>query len=207
MLNKIDLVSEEELDEVESKIKSINRFAPMYHTENSIIDPANLINIGSFDLERTLEMDPEFLDTESEHEHDDRVTSTSSKFEGALNVNKLERWIGELMQTKGEDLFRYKGVLAVKGMDQKFVFQGVHMLFGGGFSSEVAPWKEGETRDKRGKQKKGRSGKDKKEEGIRRDTGVRLGAVSVAKSFGSGPGCVATCCCCLLAELCESARS
>ena len=147
MLNKIDLVSEEELDEVESKIKSINRFAPMYHTENSIIDPANLINIGSFDLEKTLEMDPEFLDTESEHEHDDRVTSTSSKFEGALNVNKLERWIGEIMQSKGEDLFRYKGVLAVKGMDKKFVFQGVHMLFGGGFSSEVAPWKEGETRE------------------------------------------------------------
>ena len=147
MLNKIDLVSEEELDEVETKIKSINRFAPIYHTENSIIDPANLINIGSFDLEKTLEMDPEFLDTESEHEHDDRVTSTSSKFVGALNVNKLERWIGELMQSKGEDLFRYKGVLAVKGMDQKFVFQGVHMLFGGGFSSEVAPWKEGETRE------------------------------------------------------------
>ena len=147
MLNKIDLVSEEELEEVESKIKSINRFAPMYHTENSIIDPANLINIGSFDLDRTLEMDPEFLDTESEHEHDDRVTSTSSRFEGALNVNKLERWIGELMQSKGEDLFRYKGVLAVKGMDQKFVFQGVHMLFGGGFSPEVAPWKEGEARE------------------------------------------------------------
>ena len=147
MLNKIDLVSEEELKEVESKIKAINRFAPMYHTENSIIDPANLINIGSFDLEKTLEMDPEFLDTEAEHEHDERVTSTSSKFEGALNVNKLERWIGELMRDKGEDLFRYKGVLAVKGMDKKFVFQGVHMLFGGGFSSEVAPWKEGETRE------------------------------------------------------------
>ena len=147
MLNKIDLVSDKELEEVESKIKSINRFAPLYHTENSIIDPANLINIGSFDLEKTLEMDPEFLDTESEHEHDDRVTSTSSKFVGALNVNKLERWIGELMQSKGEDLFRYKGVLAVKGMDRKFVFQGVHMLFGGGFSSEVAPWKEGETRE------------------------------------------------------------
>ena len=147
MLNKIDLVSEEELEEVETRIKSINRFAPMYHTENSIIDPKELINIGSFDLERTLEMDPEFLDTDAEHEHDERVTSTSSRFEGALNVNKLERWIGDLMQSKGEDLFRYKGVLAVEGMDQKFVFQGVHMLFGGGFSSEVAPWKEGEARE------------------------------------------------------------
>ena len=147
MLNKIDLVSEEELGEVEKTIKAINRFAPMYHTENSIIDPNELIIIGAFDLERTLDMDPEFLDTESEHEHDERVTSTSSKFEGALNVNKLEKWIGDLMQNKGEDLFRYKGVLAVKGMDQKFVFQGVHMLFGGGFSSEIAPWKEGEARE------------------------------------------------------------
>lgn len=147
MLNKIDLVSEEELKEVENKIRSINGFAPIYHTENSIISPDNLINIGSFDLKRTLEMDPEFLDTDSEHEHDDRVTSTSTKFEGSLNVNKLEKWIGELLDKYSQDLFRYKGVLSVKGMDRKFVFQGVHMLFAGNFSKEVAPWKEGETRE------------------------------------------------------------
>ena len=147
MLNKIDLVSDEELEAVEGRIKSINRFAPIYHTENSIIDPKNLINIGSFDLEKTLEMDPEFLDTDAEHEHDERVTSTSSKFNGALNVNKLERWIGDLLRNYGEDLFRYKGVLAVKGMDEKFVFQGVHMLFSGNFSTEISPWKEGEERD------------------------------------------------------------
>ena len=74
-------------------------------------------------------MDPEFLDIEAEHEHDERVTSISSKFVGALNVNKLERWIGELMRDKAEDLFRYKGVLAVKGMDQKFVFQACICFF------------------------------------------------------------------------------
>ena len=147
MLNKIDLVNDEEIKQVEKKIKSINAFAPIYHTENSIIDPKNLIDIGSFDLERTLKMDPEFHDTEAEHEHDQRVTSMSSKFVGALNVNKLERWISDLMQNKSEDLFRYKGVLAVKGMDQKFVFQGVHMLFSGFFSKEVAPWRKGEKRE------------------------------------------------------------
>ena len=147
MLNKIDLVSEEELKEVERKIKSINAFAPIYRTQDSNIDPENLINIGSFDLKRTLEMDPEFLDTDSEHEHDDRVTSTSSKFEGSLNVNKLDQWIGDLLQNYGQDLFRYKGVLSVEGMDEKFVFQGVHMLFAGNFSTEVAPWKEGEARE------------------------------------------------------------
>ncbi len=147
MLNKIDLVSEEEIKEVEKKIKSINAFAPIYHTQNSIIDPKSLIDIGSFDLERTLKMDPEFLDVDAEHEHDQRVTSISSKFAGALNVNKLERWIGDLMQNKSEDLFRYKGVLAVKGMDQKYVFQGVHMLFSGLFSEEVAKWRKGEKRE------------------------------------------------------------
>ena len=147
MLNKIDLASEDELKEVEDKIKSINGFAPIYRTENSIIHPEELINIGSFDLERTLEMDPEFLDTDAEHEHDQRVTSTSSKFEGELNVNKLERWIGKLMREKSEDLFRYKGVLAVKGMDEKYVFQGVHMLFGGNFSKDIGLWKQDEKRE------------------------------------------------------------
>ena len=123
MLNKIDLVSEKEIKEVERKIKSINAFAPIFHTQDSIIDPEALINIGSFDLKRTLEMDPEFLDTDSEHEHDDRVTSTSSKFEGSLNVNKLDQWISDLLQNYGQDLFRYKGILSVEGMDEKFVFQ------------------------------------------------------------------------------------
>ena len=147
MLNKIDLATEEELQNVEKKIKGINGFAPIFRTENSLLDPKELINIGSFDLQRTLEMDPEFLDTEAEHEHDQRVTSTSAKFEGELNVNKLERWIGGLMRDKAEDLFRYKGVLAVKGMDEKYVFQGVHMLFGGKFSDDIGLWKEGEKRE------------------------------------------------------------
>ena len=147
LLNKIDLANDSEIKEVVKRIKGINALAPIYQTENSIIDPSELIGIGSFDLDKTLEMDPEFLDTDAEHEHDQNVTSISSKFKGELNVNKLERWIGELMQTKAEDLFRYKGVLAVKGMDQKFVFQGVHMLFGGDFSHEIGLWKDGDDRE------------------------------------------------------------
>eukprot|EP00943_MAST-04B_sp_MAST-4B-sp1_P003072 g3072.t1 len=148
LLNKTDLVTAAgELDKIEKKIKSINAFAPIFRTKNSIIHPKELLNIGSFDLKRTLEMDPEFLAIDAEHQHDLSVSSTSSKFEGALNVNKLQKWIQVLIQSKANDLFRYKGVLAVKGMDLKFVFQGVHMLFSGGFSKEVAPWKPGEKRE------------------------------------------------------------
>ena len=137
LLNKTDLVDENELKNVESQIKSINSFAPIFKTEHGVINPKELIGIGSFDLKRTLEMDPEFLDIDAEHEHDQRVTSISSKFEGSLNVNKLNRWIGKIIDEKGTDLFRYKGILSVKGMDNKFVFQGVHMLFGGAYSGEL----------------------------------------------------------------------
>ena len=49
------------------------------------------------------------------------------------------------MRTAATNLYRYKGVLAVKGMDRKFVFQGVHMLFSGNFAD--ATWVEGEKRE------------------------------------------------------------
>ena len=147
MLNKIDLVNDQELANVEARIKAINGFAPIFRTENSIIDPKELVNIEAFDLEKTLEMDPEFLDIDAEHQHDERVTSTSLKFEGELNINKLQEYIGKVIRDDGENLFRYKGVLAVKGMKEKYVFQGVHMLFGGDFSHEIGLWEDDEVRE------------------------------------------------------------
>ena len=103
------------------------------------MDPKQLINLSAFEIERVLEMDPEFLSMDpGAHVHDDSVSSVSWSLPGLeLNVNKLREWIGSLMNDLGTELFRYKGVLAVKGCDDKFIFQGVHMLFSGGFASEV----------------------------------------------------------------------
>ena len=56
------------------------------------------------------------------------------KFDGELDTRALNRWIGDLIEEKGADLFRYKGVLAVKDVDTKYIFQGVGMLFTGGIS-------------------------------------------------------------------------
>jgi len=145
ILNKTDLVDEEQLKEVEASVKKINSSAEIIRSQYSKVEPKKLINISAFSLDRVLEMDPEFMDTEGEHEHDQRVSSISFKFDGELNVNRLERWLRVMLQTKASDMFRYKGVLACKGMDTKFVFQGVHMLFSGGFQEEFK-WKEGETR-------------------------------------------------------------
>lgn len=63
------------------------------------------------------------------HEHDDKVSSVGIHLPGELDPKKLNEWIGELLRTKGGDIFRMKGVLVVKGAANRLVFQGVHMLF------------------------------------------------------------------------------
>lgn len=71
------------------------------------------------------------------HKHDHLVSSIGFTLgpDEQINLNALRQWIGMLINTFNEDLYRYKGVIAVKGMDQKFIFQGVHMLFGGDFAA------------------------------------------------------------------------
>merc|ERR1712146_699746 len=58
-------------------------------------------------------------------------------------MGDMQDWIGELLQTRSKDLFRYKGILSIKGNDHKFVFQGVHEIFTGEF---MAPWAPDEKR-------------------------------------------------------------
>ena len=68
-------------------------------------------------------------DYEHTHSHDDDVTSVGISTPGDLDSKKLNTWISELLRTKGNDIYRMKGVLSVKGSGQRLVFQGVHMLF------------------------------------------------------------------------------
>eukprot|EP01046_Picozoa_sp_COSAG06_P034310 COSAG06_NODE_3585_length_5149_cov_2.336436_6_plen_218_part_00 len=131
LLNKTDLVEESELAAIEGRLKKINPTVTVFRCQHSKVEPKSLIGITAFNLEKTLEMDPEFLDTEAEHEHDPSVSSTSVKFEGSLNLPMLHDWIGEIIRGMGAKLYRYKGVLSVAGKDEKFVFQGVGMIFDG----------------------------------------------------------------------------
>jgi len=66
-----------------------------------------------------------------DHEHDEEVTSVGITDAGALDTKKFNGWLSELLQTQGQDIFRMKGVLNLNGRDERFVFQGVHMLFDG----------------------------------------------------------------------------
>ena len=86
-----------------------------------------VLGLRGFDLDRVLELDPQFLDTEGEHAHDQTVTSVGFNQPGELDLDKTNSWIGKLLQLKGTDIFRMKGVLAMSGSPQRFVYQGVHV--------------------------------------------------------------------------------
>jgi len=130
LLNKTDLVTPAELDELENKIKAMNGMAKIYRTQNSELGMNALLGVQAFDLDRALEINPEFLN-EAAHEHDETVKSFAIVESGALDGQKLDNWLGQLLQTRGVDIFRIKGILNLAGEDQRFVFQGVHMLFDG----------------------------------------------------------------------------
>ena len=148
ILNKTDLAKDEdELKIIEGRLKELNRNCPILRCNYSKISPKELLNIRAFDLERVLEFEPDFLDDpDAEHQHDSSVVSTSCKFECEVNVMMMERWIHRLISEDGANLYRYKGVIAVKGMDQPYVFQGVGMLFSGTYEGKWAPGVKRESR-------------------------------------------------------------
>ena len=259
LLNKVDLVAPEDLDRLEARIKSMNSMAKICRTRDAVVEMDQILNVGGFNLDRALEIDPKFMEPEypfewsgiyelntgtyewvmgegpdpamgaallplantglsakeatlmdavltfsedeqavqagetlhlgkgqhnqlvlnknggtvfnfavqqsgnfmlftehhpdefdahlcgpeavlapfetreykPDHEHDEEVTSVGIALPGDFHLEKLNGWLSQLLRTQGQDIFRMKGVLSVRGWDERFVFQGVHMLFDG----------------------------------------------------------------------------
>jgi len=142
VLNKTDLVTPAELDDVERRIRAINRFAVIHRTERASLPITQVLDQGAFDLQRVLEREPAFL-TDDEHEHSDEITSVSFEVEKPIDPERFNAWIGLLLADKGADLLRTKGILAYANEDRRFAFQAVHMIADGDF---IGPWKEGDPR-------------------------------------------------------------
>jgi G3E family GTPase len=159
LLNKTDLVDAEALAKLEGRIKAMNPSAKLHHTRNAIVDMERILNVRGFDLDRILELEPNFLeqakkhehhhdhDHEHEHEHehepepdhhhDAEITSVAITIPGDLDEPKLQRWLGKLLMEQGPNIFRMKGILSVKGAKNRVVFQGVHMMFD---HTDGKPW-------------------------------------------------------------------
>lgn len=157
LINKTDLVSPPELDLLEARIRKMNVLAKVYRVQNADIAMDKILNLGGFNLEHALELEPTFLGEvkhdedhhheegdhhhhdheEPDHVHDESITSVGITTAGDLDLNKFDLWLGTLLREKGTDIFRMKGVVSIKNENNRFVFQGVHMLFDG---KPHTPW-------------------------------------------------------------------
>ncbi|MGF1528510.1 MAG: CobW family GTP-binding protein [Candidatus Competibacterales bacterium] len=146
LLNKSDLVDAEGLAQIQGRIRTMNPYARIVVTERCSVPLDAVLGQSAFDLERVLEIEPHFLEEDHAHEHDDEVTSLSLQADVAIDPEKFQRWFSRLLQEKGQDILRSKGILDIAGEPDRYVIQGVHMLMEGAF---MTPWPAGETRRSR----------------------------------------------------------
>jgi G3E family GTPase len=137
LLNKTDLIQSENLESVETRIRKINPYAKIIRTARCDAPLEEVVGLNAFSLDRVLEVEPDFLESDHDHEHDDDITSVSFVSETPLDFEKFQSWFGKVLQTRGQDILRSKGILDFEGLDERYVFQGVHMLMDG---SPMGDW-------------------------------------------------------------------
>jgi G3E family GTPase len=162
VLNKTDLVTPEELRDVEATVRAINPSARIHRTERSGVALTEVLDRGAFDLSRALDNDPHFLDAHDGHDHhhdhhghdnhdhaspihDVTVKSVSLRG-GEMDPKKFFPWIEKITQMEGPNILRLKGIIALKDDPDRYVIQGVHMIIEG---DHQRAWKDGEKHESR----------------------------------------------------------
>lgn len=143
ILNKTDLVDENDLAAVEQRIRRLNPTASIIRSTRCNVDIPALLDRKAFDLGRILEVEPGFLEEEHGHDHDDHVTSFSLVEREPMNPHRFLNWLQATVQAFGMDMLRMKGIIAFENDDDRFVVQAVHMLLEG---DHQRAWKETEER-------------------------------------------------------------
>jgi G3E family GTPase len=143
LISKTDVVQPYDVAQLRQRLVKMNPRAKIAEAQHGVAAIDDLLDIRGFNLNAILEIEPDFL-TDVEHEHDDDVTSFVFREKRPLDLERIEDFMSAIVQVYGPNLMRYKGVLSIKGVDRRVVFQGVHMLMG---SDAGAAWKPGEARE------------------------------------------------------------
>ncbi|NBV88103.1 MAG: GTP-binding protein [Betaproteobacteria bacterium] len=146
LLSKSDLVDEEALTALKRRLVRMNPRAKIVPVHFGETDLREVLDIQGFHLNAALEIDPSFLDTDHHHHHAEDVSSFLFKASRPMDSDRFEGFMSAVSQAYGPQLYRYKGVLWLKGSEHQMIFQGVHMLMGG---DKGRPWKAGEARETR----------------------------------------------------------
>jgi G3E family GTPase len=127
ILNKIDLVNEGEIAGVEERVRKLNATAPLIRSSHAQVALDRILGIGAFSLTQTMAIAPDFLH-DHEHQHDPSLDSVSLVFPAPFDRQRLEAHLRELLEERGADIFRLKGILAIAGNPRRVVLQAVHRI-------------------------------------------------------------------------------
>ncbi|MEO5700096.1 MAG: GTP-binding protein [Casimicrobiaceae bacterium] len=169
VLNKTDLVDAAALERIEARLRAINVLAPIHRARRAEVDLDALIGRGGFDLERIVNLDPGFLaadapahgETDHVHDvhcghapvvaesrgggarddqrHDPTIRSVSLTTAVPMDAERVSEWLTALTQSRGPDILRAKGIIAIAGEPRRMVFQAVHRLLEGDFQRAWRP--------------------------------------------------------------------
>ncbi len=138
LLSKTDLCTTSEVEQMKSRLRMMNARASLREVNMGDCPVEEVLNINGFSMNDVLDVDPAFFNnTHHHHHHRDDIRSFVFETDRAFDPQKLERYIGSIITVYGEQLLRYKGVLQLKGTNQKVVLQGVHMFAG---TDALGPW-------------------------------------------------------------------
>lgn len=155
LLTKTDLVMPSQIESLTARLRQINARAPIAPSPTNAVAVHALLNLNAFFLDDLLEVDPGFLAghhpdgrvrggsqiTVNEELWDDDVASLVLRHPGAVNQDRIGAFVEQLLATHGNDMLRYKGVLAIEGKQERLIFQGVHRITGFDYGR---PWADQE---------------------------------------------------------------
>ncbi|WP_144631506.1 CobW family GTP-binding protein [Bordetella genomosp. 13] len=165
LVSKKDLVNDVDYEALRARLVKINPRAPITPVHFGEADLKSIIDISGFNLNSILDIDPDFLadehpDAAHDHDHDhehgedcdhahhqhhhhhsDDIGAFVFRSNKPFDPARLEEFLGGVVQVYGPDLLRYKGILYMKGINRRMLFQGVHMMMG---AEPGKPWTSSE---------------------------------------------------------------
>ena len=122
VLNKTDLVTEDERRATERPDKGVQQHGPADQVDLSRVDPDEILGIGAFGRSRH-SSGPEFLEHTYTPSDDPGIEAISLELAGDMDESRLMAWLEDLAETRSADIYRLKGILAVAGQPDQIILQ------------------------------------------------------------------------------------
>ncbi|EKS70782.1 MULTISPECIES: GTP-binding protein [Caballeronia] len=127
VVNKVDLVTAQDIASLKERLRGLNATAEIVESSFAQIDLHTILGVGANEFAQQLvEADDDHDDHHDDHHHDESVSSVGIEVDADIELDALQAWLAELRASDATNLFRMKGIFAVKGQPYRYVLQGVH---------------------------------------------------------------------------------